>query len=83
MNEEKADKFCPICGPEEAMAGKDDITYEYEGKTYYFCSLGCLDAFKKSPEKYSKISEENHEGHDDDKGHDHADHGSHEGHDYK
>jgi Cu+-exporting ATPase len=27
-------------------------TSEYNGKTYYFCSLGCKKSFDKDPEKY-------------------------------
>lgn len=27
-------------------------TYEYKGKTYYFCAPGCKSAFEKEPEKY-------------------------------
>ena len=27
-------------------------TYEYNGKTYYFCCDGCKEAFVKNPEKY-------------------------------
>ncbi|MGH7425660.1 MAG: YHS domain-containing protein, partial [Candidatus Methylomirabilales bacterium] len=41
----------PVCGmdvdPEEAAA-----TEEYEGKTYYFCSIACHKKFKAEPEKY-------------------------------
>lgn len=70
-------KVCPVCGPEEGMMGKEALSYEFEGKTYWFCSQSCLDEFKKNPEKYSKISEENQESHDDHEGHDH------EGHDHK
>jgi YHS domain-containing protein len=29
-------------------------TYEYKGKTYYFCSPGCKADFQKDPEKYLK-----------------------------
>jgi YHS domain-containing protein len=25
---------------------------EYQGKTYYFCALGCKKEFEKSPKKY-------------------------------
>jgi Cu+-exporting ATPase len=25
---------------------------EYKGKTYYFCSRGCIVAFDKAPERY-------------------------------
>jgi Cu+-exporting ATPase len=41
----------PVCGmqvdPKSAAA-----TYEYKGKTYYFCAPGCKAAFEKDPEKY-------------------------------
>ncbi len=43
----------PVCGmdvdPKNA-AGKS----EYEGKTYYFCSLGCKKEFDQQPQKYLK-----------------------------
>jgi len=28
------------------------IKYKYEGQQYYFCSQGCLEAFKQDPKKY-------------------------------
>jgi YHS domain-containing protein len=31
---------------------KAAATYEYKGKTYYFCAVGCKQAFTKDPEKY-------------------------------
>lgn len=41
----------PVCGmqvdPEKA-AGKS----EYEGKTYYFCSVGCKKKFDVNPAQY-------------------------------
>ena len=41
----------PVCGmmvdPATAAA-----SYEYEGKTYYFCAVGCKIAFEKDPQKY-------------------------------
>ncbi len=40
-----------VCGmwidPDKA-AGKSD----YQGKTYYFCSLGCKKEFDQDPEKF-------------------------------
>ncbi len=82
--EEKIVKNCPICGPEEKMMGKDDISYEYEGKTYHFCSQDCLKAFKEDPAKFVKKMDEvmseglredhdpkSHSGHEDHDGHDH------------
>jgi YHS domain-containing protein len=29
-------------------------SYEYKGKTYYFCAAGCKEAFAKNPEAYLK-----------------------------
>ncbi len=38
----------PVCGmqvdPDTAAAA-----WEYEGTVYYFCSVGCLEDFKKDP----------------------------------
>ena len=41
----------PVCGMDvdEKTAA---ATAEYQGKTYYFCALGCKKAFEKEPEKY-------------------------------
>jgi Cu+-exporting ATPase len=41
----------PVCGmriDSEEAAG----TIEYEGKTYYFCSQVCHDAFQANPSAY-------------------------------
>ena len=41
----------PVCHMDidpETAAGVS----EYNGKTYYFCSLGCKKSFDKDPEKY-------------------------------
>ncbi|MEZ0396663.1 MAG: YHS domain-containing protein [Anaerolineales bacterium] len=49
----------PVCGMDvtpESAAGKS----EYNGQTYYFCSLGCKKAFDKEPEKYIKADEHTH-----------------------
>jgi YHS domain-containing protein len=42
----------PICGMtvEEKTA---QLTSEYDGQTYYFCSPGCKRTFDKEPQKYS------------------------------
>jgi Cu+-exporting ATPase len=43
----------PVCGmivKEEKAFG----TFEYKGKTYYFCNAHCLEKFKQDPEKYLK-----------------------------
>lgn len=43
----------PVCGmdvdPKTAA-----VKSEYQGKTYYFCSLGCKKDFDKEPQKYVK-----------------------------
>ena len=43
----------PICRMEvdekEAAA-----RYEYKGKTYYFCAVGCKEKFAQDPEKFVK-----------------------------
>jgi P-type Cu+ transporter len=41
----------PVCGmtvePETAAAG-----WEHDGTVYYFCSVGCLDRFRRDPEDF-------------------------------
>ncbi|TDW00914.1 YHS domain-containing protein [Halanaerobium saccharolyticum] len=41
----------PVCGmdiePDQAAA-----SYEYKGKTYYFCAEGCKNKFAEDPEKF-------------------------------
>jgi YHS domain-containing protein len=42
----------PVCGmevDEKKAAGKS----EYQGQTYYFCSMGCKTTFDKEPQKYA------------------------------
>jgi len=49
----------PVCGMDvtpESAAGKT----EYQGQTYYFCSLGCKKAFDREPEKYLGMGEHQH-----------------------
>ena len=51
----------PVCGmqvDEKSAAA----TYDYKGKTYYFCAPGCKAAFEKEPEKYLN-KQEGHGGH--------------------
>ena len=45
---------CPV------MGGKIDknVYTDYQGKRIYFCCSGCLDDFKKNPDKYIKQMEE-------------------------
>jgi Cu+-exporting ATPase len=50
----------PVCkmkvDPKRPMA-----TYEYKGKTYYFCSMGCKADFEKDPEIYLSNEQEQDE----------------------
>jgi Cu+-exporting ATPase len=42
----------PVCGMDvdaQSAAG----SYEYNGTTYYFCSMGCLEDFKEDPDSYT------------------------------
>jgi len=41
----------PVCGMTVSPATAAG-QYEYNGKTYYFCAVGCLDRFRQDPEKY-------------------------------
>jgi xanthine dehydrogenase accessory factor len=40
-----------VCGMEVEIASAR-FTYEYEGKTYYFCAPGCKLAFRRDPESF-------------------------------
>ena len=47
-----ATEIDPVCG----MTVKPDTaagSAEHKGATFYFCSLGCLEAFEKEPERYA------------------------------
>ena len=46
--------ICPISGEEVA----EGVTYVYEGKEYNFCCSGCIEEFKKDPEKHIKDMKE-------------------------
>lgn len=41
----------PVCGM-DVTVGKDTLSQEYKGKTYYFCSKSCKESFAKDPSKY-------------------------------
>ena len=43
----------PICGMPVAE-GRAAGTCEYEGRTYYFCSHGCLEKFSENPCRYAR-----------------------------
>jgi YHS domain-containing protein len=50
-------KLCPVSNEKVGSMG-DVVTYEYNGKVYNLCCAMCAKDFKKDPEKYSKIAEE-------------------------
>ncbi|MCS7206558.1 MAG: YHS domain-containing protein [Dehalococcoidia bacterium] len=41
----------PVCGM-QVDPKKAPATYEYHGKTYYFCAPGCKVRFQKDPDKF-------------------------------
>ncbi len=41
----------PVCGM-QVDEKKAVASYQYHGKTYYFCAMGCRNNFQKDPEKY-------------------------------
>ncbi len=43
------DVVCGMTIDEKTAAG----TSEYQGKTYYFCSVGCKATFDREPAKYA------------------------------
>lgn len=54
---EVGNKICPVSGEKVGEMG-EIIKYEYNGKIYNLCCKACAKDFKKDPEKYSKIAEE-------------------------
>lgn len=53
MAERVKDLICGMEFDKDTASG----TFEYKGKTYYFCSLGCRDKFVKEPDKYAAHEE--------------------------
>jgi YHS domain-containing protein len=47
---------CPVSG-KVITKSEAKATYEYQGKTYYFCCEGCKEKFVKDPEKYLQQKE--------------------------
>jgi YHS domain-containing protein len=44
------DPVCKMQIDESKAAGKS----EYQGKTYYFCAVGCKNKFDENPQAYAK-----------------------------
>lgn len=42
----------PVCGMQVDPEAKPELRLEYEGKTYHFCSKGCLFEFRDDPKTY-------------------------------
>ena len=60
---EVGNKICPVSGEEVPAPGEkgemgEAVKYEYNGKIYNLCCPMCVKDFKKDPEKYSKIAED-------------------------
>ncbi len=51
-------KLCPVSGEPVTGTEMEGVSYEYNGKLYHFCCASCIPDFKKDPEKYSKIAED-------------------------
>jgi YHS domain-containing protein len=49
----------PVCGMavDVAVAEAEGLTTEHEGRTYAFCSAGCLRAFHEDPAAYATTAE--------------------------
>ena len=47
----------PVCGmtvePESAAAA-----WEHQGTAYYFCSVGCMERFRKDPEHFLGLDDD-------------------------
>jgi len=50
-------KICPVSGDKIGDMG-EPVKYEYKGKVYNLCCKMCLVDFKKDPQKFSQIAEE-------------------------
>jgi len=50
----KPQVLCPVMGGETDK----NVYTDYQGKRIYFCCSGCIDDFKKNPDKYMKQMEE-------------------------
>ena len=57
---EVGNKICPVSGDQVAggKMGSKPVTFEYKGRIYHLCCPMCIKDFKKDPEKYSKIAED-------------------------
>jgi YHS domain-containing protein len=49
--EVKAMAIDPVCGM-QVDEKKAPAQYEYKGRKYYFCAVGCKEKFAKDPERF-------------------------------
>ena len=49
----------PVCGMEveETTAA---AAWEHEGRTYFFCSVGCMERFRADPERFLGLDPAEH-----------------------
>jgi Cu+-exporting ATPase len=40
----------PVCGM-DVQPATAAAAWEYQGETYYFCSVGCFERFRENPER--------------------------------
>jgi P-type Cu+ transporter len=59
MDPDPRTKIDPVCGMSVDMdeAHADGRTVEHDGRTYGFCSQGCLREFREWPETYERQAE--------------------------
>lgn len=65
-------KTCPVSG--EKIEEGSVVTYEYKGKVYSFCCEGCVEEFKKDPERYIEKMEKQQDDRVGEKQHHHHHH---------
>lgn len=54
----------PVCGMELGESHKRE-SFEYEGRSYYFCSVGCRAEFQRHAEDYAERAQEDQGGKED------------------
>ena len=53
--------YDPVCGM-GVNPGKTRLVANYQGHSFWFCSLGCRFAFESNPQKYLKPKPEKRKG---------------------
>jgi P-type Cu+ transporter len=47
----------PVCGMDVEPATAS-AAWEHGGETYYFCTVGCMEAFRRNPERFLSMDED-------------------------